>query len=227
MSASLPVVLLGHGSPDSRSAAGLRQLARSVSRLRPGSVVEVAFLQHDDPGLTGVATELAWAGHREAVLVPAFLTSAFHVGSDVPRAVAAATAATGVRFTVTAPLGPDAGLLDLMDRHLPPGTPIVLASAGTRDPEAQEHLAQLARAWSDRRGADVSVAFAAMAEPSVDTAIDTLEAASGATAAVAAYVLFEGILPDRIAAAAGARPVSPPLGQQVAPLVLARVDAVS
>ena len=148
--AAAVVVILGHGSPDPRSAAGLRALAREVARQRPGTRVDVAFLDHDDPGLVGVALELSWAGYDTAVVVPAFLTAAFHVTVDVPAAVTAARDASGLRLVVAEPIGPDLSLLELLDDWLPDG-PVVLACAGTRDETALESLDALAREWSARR----------------------------------------------------------------------------
>lgn len=222
-----PVVLLGHGSPDPRSAAGLRSLARAVARREPDRVVEVAFLDHDDPGLTGLALELAWAGHQTAIVVPAFLTTAYHVRSDVPRAISFAEDASGMRLAVTPPLGPDPALLAVMARRLPADGPVVLACAGTRDAQAQQDLDELAQAWAQDRGTEVVVAYAAMAEPDVATALAALDRDTAAPAVVASYVLFPGVLPDRIAAAAAGHAISAPLGDDVADLVLQRVRTVT
>jgi sirohydrochlorin ferrochelatase len=205
-----PIILLGHGSPDPRSAAGLRALARAVTRRLPTTLVEVAFLDHDEPSLTAVAAELSAGGHASAAVVPAFLTSAFHVRSDVPRVVAAAERSSGMSLPITAPIGPDARLLDEMSTHLPASAPLVLAVAGTRDERALADLDALAAQWSTTRGTVVVVAHAAMSDPDVSTAIASVRAAG--EPAVAAYVLFPGVLPDRIAAAAGDLPCSPPVG---------------
>jgi len=209
-----PIVLMGHGSPDARSAAALRQLARAVSRRLPTTLVEVAFLDHDEPSLTAVATDLASAGHTSAVVVPAFLTTAFHVRSDVPRAVAAAESTSGMSLSVSAPIGPDERLIEAMDAHLPAGAPLVLAVAGTRDPQALADLDALAASWSRSRGTEVVVAHAAMSEPDVPTGIARVRTAG--EPAVAAYVLFPGVLPDRIADAAQGLVCSPPVGLDAA-----------
>lgn len=220
------VVLLGHGSPDPRAAADLRAVARAVAQRRPGLRVDVAFLDHDDPGLTGAVRELVDDGHADITVVPAFLTTAFHVRSDVPRAVAAAQAGVRVAMTVTEPLGPDPALDDLLEDRVPPGHAVVLATAGTRDPAAQSSLRAMAQNWAHQRGTEVVVAYAAMAEPDVATAISDVRSRNPQVA-VASYVLLRGVLPDRIAAAAHAAgaPCTEPFGTSVADLVLARVDA--
>jgi sirohydrochlorin ferrochelatase len=222
-----PIVLIGHGSPDPRSAAGLRGLARAVARRVPTTLVEVAFLDHDEPSLTAVSMDLAAAGHTAAVVVPAFLTTAFHVRSDVPRAMAAAQQASAMSLAVTPPIGPDVRLLDAMAAHLPVSASLVLAVAGTRDPQALTDLDALASGWSRTRGTEVVVAHAAMSAPDVPSAIATVSAAG--QPAVAAYVLFPGVLPDRIAAAASGLPCSPPVGTEAAvvDIVIDRVLEVS
>lgn len=229
---SAPVILLGHGSPDPRAAAALRTLAREVARQRPETRVEVAFLDHDDPGLTGLAIELAWAGYGSAVVVPAFLSTAFHVRVDVPDAVAAAERSSGLRLVVAEPIGPDPALLDLLDGQLPDG-PVVLACAGTRDEPALAGLRDLARQWADRRGGPVELAYASSGgatPPDVATALAWLEA-DGTRASVASFTLLPGVLPDRIAAAAADRVCTAPFGagatHGTARIVLDRVDAAA
>lgn len=222
----VPIVLLGHGSPDPRSSAGLRSLARAVSRRLDGADVHAAFLDHDEPGLTSVARELRDAGHRTALVVPAFLTSAFHVRSDVPRVVAHAEENSGLRLEVTSAIGPDPSLLDVMDERLPADAPVVLACAGTRDPRAQEELDALAEAWSQQRGTAVVVGHAAMGSPDVATAIATVTARSDLGPVVASYVLFGGVLADRIATTAEGLLVTEPIGDEAATAVLRRIDAL-
>ena len=142
--------------------------------------------------------------------MPAFLSNAFHARVDVPLAVSEAEASSGLRLEVTDPIGPDGALLAALDRRLPAG-PVVLATAGTSDADAQVAFERLAAVWADRRGAPVTVAYASQAQPDVATAVAQLEEATGRRAAVGAFVLFPGVLPDRIAAAAGDRPVTRPL----------------
>lgn len=204
------VILLAHGSPDPRSAEATRSLAAVLQSRSFDTTVAVAFLQHDSPTLAEAVARLAVDGCTEAIVVPAFLSAAFHVRIDVPAAVEAAEAASGVQLWVTDPIGPDGSLLDALDRSLPPG-PAVLATAGTSDPDALRALDRIAATWADHRGAPVIVAHASQAEPDIASALRLLEDQTGGRAAVGSFVLFPGVLPDRIAAAAGDRVVSAPL----------------
>ena len=217
------VVLLSHGSPDARSSAAANELARRTTA-ESGSPVVTAFLQHNAPDLTERCRRLVEAGHTEAVVVPMLITPAFHARVDVPEAVDGAVASTGIRLAVTSPLGTDPLLVDALDRQLPPG-PVVLAAAGTGDPAARERLDALAARWAESRSAPVSVGYASQAGPDVATAIARIESDTGAEAAVASFVLYPGVLPDRIATAAAGRRVTPPLATapEVIHLILERV----
>lgn len=203
-------VLLAHGSPDPRSSEATRALAATLESRSFGSTVRAAFLQHNAPNLTDAVTALLADGHDDIVVVPAFLSGASHVRIDVPAAVGAAESSTGLRLTLSDPIGPDGTLLAALDRLLPPG-PAVLATAGSRDPDAHRALARVAATWADQRQAPVIVAYASLAEPDVTTALHLLEDQTGERAGVASFVLFPGVLPDRIAAAAEGRALSAPL----------------
>ncbi len=204
------VILLAHGSPDPRSSEATHALAARLEGRTFDTIVRAAFLQHDEPTLAQVALELAREGSTSAVVVPAFLSNAFHARVDVPQAVLDAQAESGLRLDVTDAIGPDGALLAALDRTLPAG-PAVLATAGTSDAEAQVAFERLAAVWADRRGAPVTVAYASQAEPDIATAVARLEEETGRAAAIGSFVLFPGVLPDRIAVAAGTRAVTRPL----------------
>lgn len=208
------VILLAHGSPDPRSSEATRALAATLERRRFGTTVRAAFLQHDEPTLAQVSQELATEGVRRAVVVPAFLSNAFHARVDVPEAVRAAEESSAVQLDVTDAIGPDGALLAALDRALPAG-PAVLATAGTSDGEAQVAFERLAAVWADRRRAPVVVAYASQAEPDIAAAVARLEGETGLAAAIGSFVLFPGVLPDRIAAAADGRAVTRPLFAEI------------
>lgn len=213
------VILIAHGSPDARSSEATHALAATLQSRTFGTTVRAAFIQHDEPSLTDAVAALTKEGHEDIIVVPAFLSGASHVRVDVPAAVDAAEAATGVSLHVTDPIGPDGMLLAALDRLLPPG-PAVLATAGSTDPEAQRSLARIAETWAKTRQAPVIVAFASLAEPDVATAVRLLEEQTGERAVVGSFVLFPGVLPDRIAAGAADRPVSAPLSSALETIML-------
>ena len=204
------VVLLAHGSPDPRSSEATHALAATLQSRTFGTTVRAAFIQHDEPNLTSAVEELTAEGHADIIVVPAFLSGATHVKRDVPAAVDATERATGLSLHVTDPIGPDGMLLAALDRLLPSG-PAVLATAGSTDPESHRALSRIAATWAEQRQAPVIVAYASQAEPDVATAVLLLEEESTETAVVGSFVLFPGVLPDRIAEGAGDRAVSAPL----------------
>jgi sirohydrochlorin ferrochelatase len=223
----IDVILLSHGSPDPRAAVAARRLADEVENRLRGERVHCAFLQFG-PSLADVCASLADQGITEAVVVPAFLTPAFHVRVDVPAAIDAAREGTGMALRVADPIGADAALVDALDDELPPG-PVVLAVAGTADADADANLRRIARGWAERRGDRVMVAHASQGRPNVAEALIAMEAEASERASVAALVLFPGRLPDRIAAAAGQRTVTAPLFSSPAlvDVVLKRIEAAA
>ncbi|NUU20896.1 MAG: sirohydrochlorin chelatase, partial [Streptomycetaceae bacterium] len=180
--------------------------------------------------------DLAADGVREAVAVPLLLSSAYHAKHDVPALLAAGRQ---LRLDVrTAPaLGPHPLLLRALERRLReagvrPGDPscaVVLASAGSTDPQANAALTALARTWRRTGWAAVGTAFASALSPEVGEAVGNLHRTGFTQVAVATYMLAPGRLPDRIAhqaTAAGARTVTLPLGDtpEAAALALLRYD---
>jgi sirohydrochlorin ferrochelatase len=73
----------------------------------------------------------------------------------------------------------------------------------------------LATVWAARRRAPVAVAYASQAEPDIATAVARLEGETGREAVIGSFVLFPGVLPDRIAAAADGRAVTRPLFAEI------------
>lgn len=206
---SVPVILLAHGSPDPRAAVATHALAARVQE-RIGARVVAAFIDHSEPDVTGAAQQLAAEGETVALVIPAFLSRAFHVRVDVPRAVADAREASGIDLGISPPLGLEPEWRAAIEPQLPDG-PLVLATAGTSSASAQKDLIDYAAAWSTQRGAEVLVAYASQAQPDVPTAIADLEQRTQGSVSVASLVLFDGLLPDRIREAAGKRPCSLPL----------------
>jgi sirohydrochlorin ferrochelatase len=90
----------------------------------------------------------------------------------------------------------------------------VLATAGTSDLEAQAAFDALAHEWSARRGTPVLVAYASQSQPDIAAAITQLESVGERKAAIARFLLFDGVFPDRIKATAGDRAISSVLGDE-------------
>ncbi|MEU7064447.1 sirohydrochlorin chelatase [Streptomyces sp. NPDC053429] len=238
-----PVLLvIAHGSRDPRHAATVHALTRRARAQRPGLRVETAFLDFNAPSVPQVLTRLHLAGVREVVALPLLLTRAFHAKTDVPAVLAeAAGRLPGLSVRIADVLGPSPLLVRALERRLAEAgltpadratTGVVLASAGSSDPEAIAVIAEIAREWRRTGWCAVRPAFASASLPRTEDAVRALRAEGARRVAVAPYVIAPGRLPDRIAAgaaAAGADLVSPVLGPapELARLLLHRYDAAT
>lgn len=230
-----PVLLVvAHGSRDPRHAATVHDLVRRVRSLRPGLRVETGFLDFNIPSVQGVLESLDAEGVREVVALPLLLTRAFHAKSDIPAVLAEAPPRLRIRQAEV--LGPSPLLLAALERRLyeagltpadKSSTGVVLASAGSSDPEAIAVIAEIAREWRHTGWCAVRPAFASASLPRTEQAVAELRAAGCARVAVAPYVLAPGFLPDRIArGAAGADVLADVLGPapEVARVLLERYE---
>lgn len=230
-----PVLLvIAHGSRDPRHAASVHALVERVRSLRPGLRVETGFLDFNVPSVQGVLESLAAEGVRDVVALPLLLTRAFHAKADIPAVLRQAPPRLRIRQADV--LGPSPLLLDALERRLyeaglspadKSSTGVVLASAGSTDPEAIAVIADIAREWRRTGWCAVRPAFASASLPRTEDAVRGLRAAGCARVAVAPYVLAPGFLPDRIArGAAEADVLADVLGPapEVARVVLGRYD---
>ncbi|MFI8851163.1 sirohydrochlorin chelatase [Streptomyces sp. 891-h] len=237
------LLLVAHGSRDPRHAATVTALTARVRRLLPGVRVEAGYLDFDVPSVHGALGRLYAAGVREVVAVPLLLTRAFHAKTDIPAVLAEATSALpDLAVRQAEVLGPHPLLTAALERRLraagltpgaAPTTGVVLASAGSSDPEASAVIAEIAREWRRTTGwCAVRPAFASAAQPRTADAVRALRADGCHRVAVAPYVLAPGRLPDRIAAGAresGADILAPVLGAapEMARVVAERYTAVA
>ncbi|MGW1540789.1 sirohydrochlorin chelatase [Streptomyces sp. NPDC002309] len=230
-----PVLLvIAHGSRDPRHAATVHALVRRVRWMRPGLRVETGFLDFDIPSVRGVLESLAAEGVREVVALPLLLTRAFHAKADIPAVLREAPRRLRIRQAEV--LGPSPLLLTALERRLyeagltpadKSSTGVVLASAGSTDPEALAVIAEIAREWRRTGWYAVRPAFASASLPRTEAAIGELRNLGCERVAVAPYVLAPGFLPDRIArGAAEADVLAGVLGPapEVARVLLERYD---
>ncbi|MHB9854355.1 sirohydrochlorin chelatase [Streptomyces krungchingensis] len=234
-SVSPVLVVVAHGSRDPRHAATVHALVRQVRARRPGLRVETGFLDFNIPSVQGVLESLAAEGVRDVVALPLLLTRAFHAKADIPAVLREVPSRLRIRQADV--LGPSPLLTAALERRLyeaglspadKSSTGVVLASAGSTDPEAIAVIAEIAREWRHTGWCAVRPAFASASLPRTEDAVRELRAAGCARVAVAPYVLAPGFLPDRIArGAADADVLADVLGPapEVAQVLLERYDA--
>jgi sirohydrochlorin ferrochelatase len=233
-----PVLLVvAHGSRDPRHAATVHALVRRVRAARPGLRVETGFLDFNLPSVQGVLETLAAEGVEDVVALPLLLTRAFHAKADIPAVLRDAPPRLRIRQAEV--LGPSPLLLAGLERRLyeaglspadKSSTGVVLASAGSTDPEAIAVIAAIAREWRHTGWCAVRPAFASASLPRTEDAVRELRAFGCRRVAVAPYVIAPGRLPDRIAAGAreaGADVLAEVLGPspELAELLLRRYTA--
>ncbi len=218
------LVAVAHGSTDPRAAAAVGELmdlvpGRAAGRGISLPEVRVAYLGHAAPSLPSVLS--AFGPGEPVTVLPLLLTAAYHSKTDIPRALA--RSATQARVSYGDTLGPHPLLLTALERRLPPAAlqdpasvSVVLASAGSSDPEANAAVARLAADWQARAGWQaVRPAYASAAGPDPAEAVAALRQAGARRVVVASYLLAPGVFADKIremSLAAGAAAVSPALG---------------
>jgi sirohydrochlorin ferrochelatase len=217
MMQTAPTLLIAaHGTRSEAGAETVRRLASAVRAARPEVEVRLCFLDVLEPSLAQALPSVP------TVVVPALLSTGFHVRKDIASIVAGRR-----NVRVGRHLGPHALLATALADRLAEargehraGRSIALVATGSTDPGARAELHAAAAELARRTGATVfgvSLAddFAARVGPGVE---------------VASYLLAEGAFADKAraeASAAGAQVISTPLGSHpaVIALIWQRYDA--
>jgi len=213
------LIAVAHGTRHPAGARNIDALLDQVRALRPELRVEVAYVEITSPALPEVLASV----RQHAVVVPLLLGNGFHLVHDV--------AAVAAPAPVAPALGPHPLLVRaLADRLREAGScgrgPVVLASAGSSDPQSRADAQTVARRLELRLGRRVLPAHASSATPRVTDAVQVLRSAGARRVEVATYLLSPGRFAAEVAGC-GADVVSEPLGAHaaVAKLVLRRYDA--
>jgi sirohydrochlorin ferrochelatase len=231
-----PVLLIiGHGSRDSRHAATVARLTNRVRALRPDLRVEHGFLDFDTPDVAGKLRELEAGGARDVIAVPLLLARAYHAKKDIPALLREAP--SSLRIRQSGVLGPDPLLQQALERRITEvdvpdrsTTGLVIAAAGSSDPEAVTGIKAIVRNCRASGWRAVQPAFAtAFSETSgvlsPEDAIRALRMTGIERVVVARYMISPGRLSDQIARGAkDADVVTAELGNapEVASLLLTR-----
>ncbi|MFE9764487.1 sirohydrochlorin chelatase [Streptomyces sp. NPDC005808] len=230
------LVLVAHGSRDPRALHTVRILIERVRELRPHLPVHLGHIELNEPLLPDTLAAVHGEGTGEAVLVPLLLSRGYHVKRDIPEAAATAPAPLRTRFA--APLGPhpllvetlyarlvEAGWRTGMSDSARRASGVVLAAAGSRDPDAAVDTRRTAQLLAERLGVPVVPAYASAAAPTVAAAVRAMAARGRHRIAVASYFTAPGRFATECAAAAPWI-AAEPLGDHpaMARLVLHRYD---
>lgn len=213
------IVLTAHGTRDPAGPQVISDLASRV-QAETGVPVRVAYADVRQPDVTTVLRSI----RGQAVVIPAFLASGYHVRVDIPAQIRA----SGHRDVVlTEAFGPAPELIETMCDRLDwagyrCGDSVVLAAAGSSDPRALAEVRSAAEALAVSLDTPVRVGYAATARPSIADAVEFARG-RGRRVAVASWLLSPGLFQRRLDDA-GADVVAEPLGAHpdVVDLVLRR-----
>ncbi|MFN2608973.1 MAG: sirohydrochlorin chelatase [Acidimicrobiales bacterium] len=208
------LLLVGHGS---RSAAGVAEywrLAGVLEAAAPHLAVGCGFIELAAPDLDTAIDGLVAAGATSVVATPLILLGAGHLKNDGPAALHRGRHRhPGVDFRYARDLGIHPLVLAVAeDRiraavgdHEPSTVAVVVVGRGSSDPDANADLYKVARLLWDSRGLElVEPAFVSLAPPSVGAALDRCRRLGAQRVVVLPYLLFTGVLVERIRAEAAA-----------------------
>lgn len=228
------LVLIAHGSADPGVAQITHCMRKQLTEMRPGLDVHVAFLDQCPPSGPQVISHLARKGVEEVVLVPLDVSRAFGTDEAVDTILHRVRAThPGLRIIAAQPIGPQANLLNLVDRQLraalrASGTGeldgLVLSAAGCDDPRGAALLARRARQWGVHHKLPCVVAHDLAPAAGMARAIRSLRAQGRRHIAVGSWYLApdDSFAAQRAEARAqGAVAVSDPFGDQAELLDLA------
>ncbi len=151
----MTLVLAAHGTRDPQGSAVTYALAAKIRAVVPDDVV-VAFADVRSPSIADVLSTL----DGPVVVVPAFLASGYHVRVDIPTQI---LQSGHTNTTLTRPFGPSPLLVGAMHQRLLEtgwaGQPIVMAAAGSSDPQALSDVRTAARLLSRLTSVHVRVGY--------------------------------------------------------------------
>ncbi|QYF75215.1 sirohydrochlorin chelatase [Cryobacterium sp. PAMC25264] len=193
-----PLLLLAsHGSRDPVAQRAVLRLVEAATRelaaVRAETPVVGGFVDVQQPDVPQCLAE-AEPG-RDTVIVPLLISAGYHVRFDLANAVAAAAPR---RVTVTAALGPDTRITEIVARRLTEcgladGDRLILAAAGSSDQNAVADCHAAGAQLSALLNRAVTVAFITAAQPRLPEAVQAARSEfPGARVVVASYLLAPG-----------------------------------
>lgn len=192
------LVLCSHGTANPSGQAAVSALVQAVRDCAVGSEVLETWVDVQYPQVDEVVETAVAQAFSTVVVVPLLLSGGYHVHVDIARAAQRA----GVR--VTAPLGPDVRLADLLVQRLHEsgsraGDCVVVAAAGSSDARAVADVEAVVDAVRERWNGPASVGFGSIAVPPVADAVAHARADHpGRRVVVAAHLLAPGFFHDRL-----------------------------
>lgn len=206
------VLLVGHGSREPSGNEEFLRLAEQVRKAVAGVMTEVCFVDSAEPDIPTGLDACVRMGAQEVVVLPVMLFAAGHVKVEIPSEIDRARARhPEIRFRYGRPFGLHPKMLQILDRRLAefelalPGeadeTAILLVGRGSSDPDANGDVCKLARLlWEERRFGWVESCFIGITKPDFAEGVRRCVALGARRLLVLPYLLFSGVLVQRIRA---------------------------
>jgi len=231
------LLLVGHGTRDEQGLAEFHDLARHVTALAGGFLVEPCFLELAQPDIPAAIERLVNRGVRQIILAPLMLFAAGHAKRDIPRAVEEALrihgSALGVQpqappgdlsptlaVTYLPALECNQQILDLSRQRFdealadkpkidPAETLLILVARGSSSPEATAMMHRFAALRGESTPvARVEVCFVAKAQPGLESALAGAAQSRFHRIIVQPHLLFTGQVLEEVRHAASAAAAS-------------------
>ncbi|KRV49288.1 cobalamin biosynthesis protein CbiX [Wenjunlia vitaminophila] len=214
---SAPALLLvSPGGRDERGAEAFRSLVAGLGERHPELPIGGGFVGTSSPPLADAVASLVGRGVRSFAVVPLTLSPTGPETAQIPSALAAEERRhPGTSYVLGRPLGPDPALLGALERRIEEvlggrrspmdraRTTVLLVGRGSTDPYANAEAHRAARLlWEGRGLAGVETAFVSLAAPDVPAGLDRCRTLGARRVVVLPYLLFPGVLPDKVAAQA-------------------------
>ncbi len=209
------IVLVGHGSRRAVGNAEVFALGERVAR-RMGCPVFTGFIELAQPPAGAAIDAAVDAGATEIVVVPAVLLTAGHAKNDLPVIVHQARRRhPGRRFEVSRAIGLHPGMLRVLRdqlrttrAQLPPrpdaSVAVLLLGRGSSDPDANADVYKLGRLLTERQALfGHEIGFVGVTRPDLETALRRLVARRPEQILVLPYLLYPGVLVERVREQAG------------------------
>ncbi|MDG2223165.1 MAG: sirohydrochlorin chelatase [Rubripirellula sp.] len=205
------VLLIGHGTRDSRGTQQFLELGeRLVEAMRP-IPTESALLEFQHPTIQEAWESLVRRGVRHIHVAPLLLFAAGHAKQDIPAEIERCRQLSpSVTFDQSRPLSRHSAIIELVTARLreclqstpnpDDQTAIVLVGRGNRDPCAQADMQVMTEVIRRRVPCgELTMAFYAMAKPSLPEVLDRLASTSRFNQIVIyPHLLFQGRLLEAI-----------------------------
>lgn len=214
------LVLLACGSTRPVASEVVRAMRAHIQSWHPSIRVHIAFADHEDPRIGCVVSRLYREGIDEIVFAPLNLANLFSVSPRLQEVITATEAQyPDVKLRLARPVGPESGLLNLVDARLREALSaanateldaLVLATEHSLDSRSRALVTRRARQWSAHHKLP-----AIAASDSVGAVVDQLRSQGRRHVAVGSLFLTPHEAYEQCraqACAAGATAVAAPIG---------------